>query len=135
MKLISKKNCLYTASSLMILVGLLRGFGGLFLFTGGVETTAVNTAPWKMTAASISLLTVALLLIVSACLLLVKKNKTMWILCWISVCLFIIGGLVNGFLLFGSPQAGGQIINCSVSAVICLLLWLGRNFKNEKIIK
>jgi len=112
----------------MFLVGLLRGIGGLFSLTKGVETVvSVNILSWKTTLASISLLTVALLLISSACLLFVKRNKATWIFSWISICLFIIGGFVNGFLLFGKPQIDGQIVNWSVSILIGLFLMLGKN--------
>jgi uncharacterized membrane protein YfcA len=111
----------------MLVVGLLRGIGGLFSLTKGVETVVnPNIAAWKTTVASTGLLAVALFLIVSACLLFVRRNKTAWILSWISVGLFIIGGVVNGFLLFGKPQIDGQIINWSVSILIGLFLLLGR---------
>ena len=123
----NRKICLNVAGFLMLVVGLLRGIGGLFSLTKGVETVvSTNIAAWKTTVASTGLLAVALFLIVSACLLFVRRNKTAWILSWISVGLFIIGGVVNGFLLFGKPQIDGQIINWSVSILIGLFLLLGR---------
>jgi len=110
----------------MTLIGLLRGLGGLLSLTKGIEAVvSTNIETWKTTVASSGLLIVALLLIVSACLLFVKRNKTAWILSWISIGLFIIGGLVNGFLLFGKPQIDGQIINWSVSILTVLLLLFG----------
>jgi hypothetical protein len=96
-----RKICLYVAGSLMILVGLLRGLGGLLSLTNGIETVSENTVTWKTTVTGSGLLLVALLLIVSTCLLFIKRNKMAWMVSWISICLFIIGGLVNGFLLFG----------------------------------
>ena len=111
----------------MLLIGLLRGFGGFFSLTKGVESVVGSTiASWKTTVASTDLLIVALLLIVSACLLFVKRNKTAWILGWISIGLFIIGGFVNGFLLFGKPQIDGQIVNWSAGILIGLLLLFGK---------
>ena len=123
----NRKICLYVAGFLMFLVGLLRGLGGLFSLTKEIETVVnANIASWKTTVAGTSLLTVALLLIVSACLLFVRRNKAAWIFSWISVGLFIIGGFVNGFLLFGKPQIDGQIVNWSVSIIIGLLLLFGK---------
>ena len=129
----SRKICLYVAGSLMALIGLLRGFGGFISLTKEVETLAsANIAFWKTIVASTGLLTVALLLIVSACLLFVRRNKTAWILSWVSIGLFIIGGFVNGFLLFGKPQIDGQIVNWSVSILIGLFLLLGKRDLKEK---
>ena len=111
----------------MFLVGLIRGIGGFFTLTKGIETVvSKNIESWKITAASISLLTVAILLISSACLLIIKRNKTAWMFSWISVCLFIIGGLINGFLLFGKPQIDGQIVNWGISILIGLFLISGK---------
>ena len=121
-----RKICLYVAGALMIFVGLLRGLGGFLSLTNRIETVSENAMAWKTTVAGSSLLLVALLLIVSACLLLIKRNKTAWIISWISICLFIIGGLVNGFLLFGKPQIDGQIINWSVCILTGLLLLFGK---------
>ena len=122
----NRKIYLYMAGSLMIIVGLLRGFGGFLSLTNGVETVNENTVTWKTTVAGSGLLLVALLLIVSACLLFIKRNKTAWIVSWISICLFIIGGLVNGFLLFGKPQIDGQIINWSICVLTGSLLLFGK---------
>jgi hypothetical protein len=123
----SKKICLYVAGSLMFLIGLLRGSGGVFSLTKGIETVvSADIVSWKTTVASANLLALALFLIVSACLLFVRRNKTAWILSWISIGLFIIGGFVNGFLLFGKPQIDGQIINLSVCILIGLFLLIGR---------
>jgi hypothetical protein len=129
----NRKIFLYVAGSLMFFIGLLRGLGGLFSLTKGMETIVnVNIASWKTTVASADLFTVALLLIVSACLLFVRRNKAAWIFSWISIGLFIIGGLVNGFLLFGKPQIDGQIVNWSVSILIGLFLLFGKNSLKEK---
>jgi K+-transporting ATPase A subunit len=122
---------LYVVGSLMIIVGLLRGIGGLFSLTDGIETVSENTVPWKTTVAGIDLLLVALALIVSAGLLFIKRNKTAWTVSWISLCLFIIGGLVNGFLLFGKPQIDGQIINWSICILTGLLLLFGKKALNK----
>ena len=127
-----RKICIYAAASLMIFVGLLRGLGGFLSLTNGIETVSENIVSWKTTVAGSGLLLVALLLIISACLLFIKRNKTAWILSWISICLFIIGGLVNGFLLFGKPQIDGQIINWSICILTSLLLLFGKKAIKEK---
>jgi hypothetical protein len=116
----------------MIFVGLLRGLGGFLSLTNGIETVSENIVSWKTTVAGSGLILVALLLIVSACLLFIKRNKTAWIVSWISIGLFIIGGLVNGFLLFGKPQIDGQIINWSICILTSLLLLFGKKAIKEK---
>ena len=129
----SRKICLYVAGVLMVLIGLLRGLGGVLSLTGGIET-AVGTdfLSWKTIVAGLGLLIVALLLIIAACLLFFKRNKLAWNISWVSIILFIIGGLVNGFLLFGKPQIDGQIVNWSVSIFICLFLLTGKKALKEK---
>ena len=55
--------------------------------------------------------------------------------CWISLGLFLVGGLINGFLLFGHPLGSGQLINWGVSFVIGLCLVLGKDDVHPKYIQ
>ena len=128
----NKKNYLYIAASLMFIIAILRGLGGLLLLKGADTLAGEKIDLWKSTVGGVDLLIVALLLILSSCLLIFKRNKTAWILSWVSLCLFIIGGIVNGFLLFGKPQIDGQIVNWSISILAGVFLALGKKDLAEK---
>lgn len=128
----NKKNYLYIAASLMFIIAILRGLGGLLLLKGADTLAGENIDSWKASVGGVDLLIVALLLIISSCLLIFKRNKTAWILSWVSLCLFIIGGIVNGFLLFGKPQIDGQIVNWSISILAGVFLALGKKDLAEK---
>lgn len=124
-----KKYALTIASFLMIIVGLLRGMGGVALLTDrenldlGLPLTA---SPTEADAAAYSLLVVCFLLVVSGLWLTIRRIRATWWLSWISVLLFLIGGAVNGFLLFGHPLSGGQMLNLAISCVIGACLFMGK---------
>lgn len=124
-----KKYALTVASFLMIIVGLLRGMGGLALLGEGKNLDLghpVIASPHEMDAAAYSLLVVCFLLILSGLALTVRRRRATWILSWVSVVLFLIGGAVNGFLLFGHPLGSGQLINLAISGVIGACLFIGK---------
>lgn len=124
-----KKYALTIASFLMIIVGLLRGMGGLALLSEGKDLDlgySVIASPHEMDAAAYSLLVVCFLLILSGLALTVRRRRATWILSWVSVVLFLIGGAVNGFLLFGHPLGSGQLINLAISGVIGACLFIGK---------
>lgn len=117
-----KKYLLVAASVLMLLIGLLRGFGGVVLITDStvvspeLSSMRVNFAAW-------SLIIVCCLLIFAGINLIIRRNKVAWTMSWIAIAIFIVGGVANGFALFGQPLGSGQLINISVSVVVgCLLL-------------
>lgn len=124
-----KKYALTIASFLMIIVGLLRGMGGVALLTDrenldlGLPLTA---SPTEADAAAYSLLVVCFLLVVSGLWLTIRRIRVTWWLSWISVLLFLIGGAVNGFLLFGHPLSAGQMLNLAISCVIGACLFMGK---------
>lgn len=124
-----KKYALTIASFLMIIVGLLRGMGGLALLSDGKDLDLdypVTASPQGLDAAAYSLLIVCLLLIFSGLALTIRRIRPIWLLSWISVLLFLIGGAVNGFLLFGHPLGSGQLINLAISCVIGACLFIGK---------
>lgn len=86
----------------------------------------VTASPQEIDAAAYSLLIVCLLLILSGLALTIRRIRAIWLLSWISVLLFLIGGAVNGFLLFGHPLGSGQLINLAISCVIGVCLFIGK---------
>lgn len=124
-----KKYWLTIASFLMVLTGLLRGIGGLALLSEGKNLELdlpVVATPEQMKMAAYSLLGVCFLLILSGLSLTIRRVQLNWVLSWISVILFLTGGILNGFVLFGHPLANGQLINFGISAVIAIGLILGK---------
>lgn len=124
-----KKHVLTIASFLMIIVGLLRGMGGLALLTDreNLDTGLPLTAsPGEADAAAYSLLAVCFLLVLSGLLLTIRRVRFTWLLSWVSILLFLIGGAVNGFLLFGHPLSSGQGINLGICCVIGACLFIGK---------
>lgn len=124
-----KKQALTIASFLMIIVGLLRGMGGLALLTDrenldlGLPLTASSG---EMDAAAYSLLAVCFLLVFSGLSLTIRRVRVTWILSWVSIFLFLVGGAVNGFLLFGHPLASGQWLNLGICCLIGICLLAGK---------
>ena len=133
-----KKYWLSFASILMIVVGLLRGMGGVTLLTHGDKLDLglpVTASPAELKIAAYSLIAVCLLLVISAVSLTIRKLVSNYAFCWASLGLFLVGGLVNGFLLFGHPLGSGQLINWGVSFVIGLCLVLGKDAVHPKYIQ
>ena len=133
-----KKYWLSFASVLMIVVGLLRGMGGVTLLTHGDKLDLglpVTASPAELKIAAYSLVAVCLLLVISAVSLTIRKLVSNYAFCWASLGLFLVSGLVNGFLLFGHPLGSGQLINWGVSFVIGLCLVLGKDAVHPKYIQ
>lgn len=125
-----KKYALTIASFLLVLTGLARGMGGLGLLSEGAAvdlTHPITASPAEIKIAAYSLLIVCLLLIVSGISLTVRRTRTNWIAGWISLFLFLAGGVVNGFLLFGHPLLHGQLINIAVSILTGFFLVWGKD--------
>lgn len=123
-----KKYWLTIASFLMIIIGLLRGIGGVSLL--GENTPELDipivASPEEIAIAAYSLLIVCVLFIASGLSLTVRRTRVNWILSWVSIVLFLAGGVINGFLLFGHPLGSGQIINIVVSCLIGVCLIMGK---------
>ena len=120
-----KNKYLIIASILMILVGFLRGFGGLLLILHGNNVNAGNAISASQTQShllGIGLIIVFILFITSAYLLLRQKIKIGWILSWIAIVVFLLGGVINGIVLFGAPKIQGQIFNLTASILIAFNL-------------
>ncbi|MDE5997747.1 MAG: hypothetical protein K2G77_06015 [Muribaculaceae bacterium] len=98
---------------LAYIVGIARVAGGIISISSGVSATE--------TGVGAVLITVGLFICLSITMLLVKKSMFWFMMLALSVILFWLDGLVNGFLLYGSPRMSGQIINiCCVMAILML---------------
>ena len=103
-----------------VLTGIGRGIGGLTLLNGSFMEQILG----------IGLIIIAIWLIVSGIALIVRQNskRKKWMTA--GIILFWIDGIVNGFMLFGSPQISGQVINLIISAVVLICLWMRTPRKN-----
>ena len=106
---------------LAILVGILRGIGGVYLLTEnpsavdkGVGAVLVLIACW--------------LIVSGVCLLVTRSDKWRKLLA-MGMIAFWIDGIVNGFLLFGRPLLSGQLINLVWTILVLLCVtssgWYG----------
>lgn len=133
-----KKYWLTFASVLMIVIGLLRGMGGLTLLTSSEKPeldTPITGSPTELKMAAYSLLIVCFLLIISAVCITIRKSVRNYAFCWVSLLLFLAGGMLNGFLLFGHLQGSGQLINWGLSILIGIFLVLGKDTVKSKYIQ
>ncbi len=117
------------ASILMVLVGLLRGTGGVFLLLQGNKVAVdppIASSDFIARLCGVGLIAVMLIFVYAAYTLVKHRSYTAWKLCWIGIVIFLLGGLINGFLMFGNPFVQDQIINFSASFLIALFLILGK---------
>ena len=113
-----KRDLICTIGAIVgLLTGLGRGIGGLTLLSGSSLDFMLG----------IGLILIAVLLVVSAIGLIIKQDRgrKKWLTA--GIILFWIDGVINGFMLYGSPQIAGQIINLIIVAVVLVCLWLRRN--------
>jgi hypothetical protein len=128
---------LYIAAFLMTLLGLLRGIGGIVLLLQGSKADLgqpVTGSPAQLMVAGLGLVLVLLLFIVSSFFLVFTPQKKKGrVLGWIAIVVFLAGGIINSYLLFGQPPLPGhlsdQIFNFSTSIVIVFFLLIGRRRK------
>ena len=98
---------------LAVIVGIARIAGGIICITSGSTTTE--------TGVGIGLIAVGLFILISVIMLWIKRSMFWMTMLSLSVILFWLGGIINGFLLYGKPQMSGQIINlCCVMATVML---------------
>ncbi len=117
------------ASVLMALVGLLRGTGGILLLLQGNKVAVeppIASSDIVAKLCGVGLIVVMLILLYAAYTLSKKRSYFSWKLSWIGIVIFLLGGLINGFLMFGNPFVQDQIINFSASILIALFLILGK---------
>ncbi len=108
---------------LAYIVGIARIVGGVISINSAVSSTE--------TWVGIILIAVGLFICLSITMLLIKRTMFWFMMVALSIILFWLDGLVNGFLLFGKPQMSGQIINiCCVMVTLMLSYSLVKNTNN-----
>lgn len=98
---------------LAYIVGIARIVGGVISISSGISVTE--------TWVGVVLIAVGLFILLSTTMLLIKRSRFWFMMLALSVILFWLDGLVNGFLLYGHPQMSGQIINICCVMVILML--------------
>ncbi len=73
--------------------------------------------------AGILLAVVAVWLMAGGIVFLAKRTPAARNFLAAGVVAFWLGGIINGFLLYGAPQISGQIVNIVVAAIILLCLY------------
>ncbi len=102
--------------AIAIFVGVARGAGAVILFS---DDQGAN-ARWAGTLLAV----ISLWLIVAGIVFLVKKTHAARNVLAAGMVAFWIGGIVNGFLLYGAPQLSGQIINIILTASVLVCVYL-----------
>ena len=126
----NKKHALIIAAVLTTIIGVLRALGGIALFIKGnaLDTEIpVVASESQMYSVTIGLLVIGVLFVIASVNLIRNYSKKSWVISWIILFLFIVGGLINGFVLFGHPIDQGQKINIIVVIIIGLFLMLGKS--------
>lgn len=105
---------------LAYIVGIARIIGGSISISSSISATE--------TWVGIVLIAVGLFILLTTSMLLIKRTTFWFMMVALSVILFWLDGLVNGFLLYGHLQRSGQIINiCCVMAILMLCRSLVKN--------
>lgn len=112
-------------SALAYIVGIARIAGGVISISSGVSATE--------TWVGVVLIAVGLFILLSMTMLLIKRTMLWFMMLALSVILFWLDGLVNGFLLYGHPQMSGQIINICCVMIILMLSYPIAKGSNEGI--
>ena len=110
-------------SVLAYIVGIARIVGGV----GSINSSTTSTETWV----GIGLISIGLFIILSITMLLLRRSMFWLTMLSLSVILFWLDGMINGFLLFGHLQMSGQIINlCCVMAILMLSRSIAREINN-----
>ncbi len=108
---------------LAYIVGIARIAGGII----SISASTYATETWV----GIVLIAIGLFILFSITMLLIKRTMFWFMMVALSVILFWLDGLINGFLLYGHPQMSGQIVNiCCVMVILMLSYSLVKNTNN-----
>jgi len=113
-------------ATLLLLLGLARGFGGVMLLVRGPALVPVTRATRDETnLLALGLFVVAYLAIWAGLAAFFRRSYSVR-LAYVAVVLFVAGGVLNGLVLYGSPRPAGVAGNVAVALVIALLAFAGR---------
>ena len=113
------------AAVLLVLLGLARGGGGIALLTGGAGTLVAG--PRRAAVLMGCGLAFVALLAGAAAVELWRLQRRSIALTAAALLIFVTGGLLNGYLMFGAPRPAGILLNVGYSAVVGALVFAGRD--------
>lgn len=122
----NKRGFLIAGGILMILLGLVRGAGGLMLVMRGSAVNPAIHATGPVTAVLGAVLLLLGLGLIVAGGGMFARPKRFWAPGIIFTMAFLIDGAINGTLLYGRPGAGGTFANALVAILILACLLAGR---------
>ena len=103
---------------------------GIARIAGGVISISASSSPTE-TWVGIALIAIGLFILLSITMLLIKRSMFWLKMLSLSIILFWVDGMINGFLLYGHPQMSGQIINlCCAMATLMLSRSIAREVNN-----
>ena len=112
----------WIAIILMFLLGVLRSAGGVMLILNkNLTDSNITASPNAAFICGIGLLFIGLAEIISA-IGIAAGNRSFVTIGIICTVLFVIDGLVNGYILYGLPLEAGTIANLAAASVIISLL-------------
>jgi uncharacterized membrane protein len=125
------RNFLMAGAVLMIVLGLARGAGGLFLLIqGSAADPAIRTSQPSVMFLGTLLAALGLGLITSA-VYVIRRSRRGWVWAVWLVVTFVTDGMVNGYVFFGRPGDRGTIVNVLAAALILVCLFFGRGGLHE----
>lgn len=117
---------LQAGGALMILLGLIRGAGGAALLSrGAAADAAIHAGKAAVFAVGLSLALLGMLLVVAG-VGVIRRRRLYWLVGAVATIAFVLGGLMNGTVLYGRPGGAGTALNVVAAGAIIACLWLGR---------
>lgn len=112
---------------MMILLGIARGAGGAILLVQGPAADPAIQASRSAVVVLGGLLTALGVGLVGSAVGVLRRRRRAWHWGTWLVVAFVIDGLVNGYVFFGSPGDRGTIVNLVAAALILTCLFVGRS--------
>ena len=117
---------LQIGGALMVLLGLARGAGGAALLVrGGAADPNIHAGRAAVASVGVSLALLGMLLVVSG-IGVMRRRRLYWLVGAVATIAFVLGGLMNGAVLYGRPGGAGTALNVVAAGAIVACLWLGR---------
>ena len=116
---------------MLAVLAVARGIGGAELLRrGSVAVGAVRLTSTSLIAVALGLIFVAVVASAAVVGLVVGASWGRW-LAVATVVLFVVGGVVNGTILFGAPRHRGQLLNFGYGFLVLFFLYLQRPLTHE----
>lgn len=121
------RRMLMAGGTLMVLLGLARGAGGVVLLMRGTAADPkIHASAAAVSAVGAGLALLGLVLVVGA-VGVFRRARWGWVTGIAGSLAFIVDGAINGFILYGNPTDRGTIANLAVAGLIVMCLGQGRS--------